>query len=336
MISTFEYPIGVSGPLALPRIAIVSTQRRWHGGEVQAALLAEGLRNRGHHCLILARQGGSFAKRMRERGFSVVTFGGRGRLPAAQWKIRRALQRFRVDVLHYNDPHAMVAAGVASWGLQVPLRVASRRVDFPLKSVQLYRAFCDGLICVSRAVKTICQQGGYPEHRLHLVHDGVDPARMKVGKRSVGRRSLDLHAKQQLLLSVAKLTDHKGHRYLLEGMPRVFRKFPDAILALAGEGSLRQELEQQVDQLGLQDKVRFLGYRSDVPDLMAAADLFVVPSHMEGLCSSIIDAMLIGCPVVGTRAGGIPDLLEETTSQAELGWVVPSRDGVRLWKNWFI
>jgi glycosyltransferase involved in cell wall biosynthesis len=87
--------------------------------------------------------------------------------------------------------------------------------------------------------------------------------------------------------------------------------------------------------LGLSDHVRFLGYRSDVPDLMAAADVLAVPSHMEGLCSSIIDAMLAGCPVIGTRAGGIPDLMGRPTAEfggAEYGWMVPPRDPPALAK----
>ena len=111
-------------------------------------------------------------------------------------------------------------------------------------------------------------------------------------------------------------------------MPAVVRRHPEVVLALAGEGELRDELEAQVQRLGVESHVRFLGYRNDIPDLMAAADRMVVSSHMEGLCSSIIDAMLIGCPVIGTRAGGIPDLLSHQNSS--LGWLVPPRDSDAL------
>lgn len=324
MNDIFDYPLGVRGPEPGSRVAIVSTQRGWHGGEVQAWLLAEGLRRRGHACAILAREGGQFADRMRSHGFAVKTFRGRGRLPDAQRTLRKSLWEIKPDVLHYNDPHAMVAAGVASWGLGIPLRLTARRVDFPLKSVLLYRFFCDGMICVSRAVAQICRDGGYPSHRLHLVHDGVDPSRMQAGDRRTGRESLRLSENHNLLLCVAKLTDHKGHRYLLDAMPTIVARHPDVVLALAGDGALRPQLEDQARRLGVESSVRFLGYRTDIPDLMAAADRFVVASHMEGLCSSIIDAMLIGCPVIGTRAGGIPDLLHDTAN--DLGWLVPVRD----------
>jgi glycosyltransferase involved in cell wall biosynthesis len=311
------------------RIAIVSTQPHWHGGEVQAALLAEGLRQRGHRCLIIARRDGEIATRLASQRFPVATFAGRGRSPVALWQVRRFLRGFRPDVLHYNDPHAMRAGGYASIGLQIPVRVAARRVDFRLKSVGSYRAFCDGLICVSRAVADVCRSAGFPDSKLHLVHDGVDPLRMQAGDRLRGRQSLSLAEDRKLVLCVAKLTDHKGHRFLLEALPTVVRQHPDLVVALAGDGKLRPELESQAGQLGLSNHVRFLGYRSDVHDLMAAADVLAVPSHMEGLCSSIIDAMLSGCPVVGTCAGGIPDLMGCPTSEAgdaEYGWMVPPRN----------
>ncbi len=315
------------------RIAIVSTQRHWHGGEVQAALLAEGLRRRGHRCLIIARRGGEMARRLGNQRFPIATFHGRGRSPLAVWQIRRFLRGFRPDVLHYNDPHAMRAGGYASMGLQVPVRVAARRVDFHLKSVGCYRAFCDGIICVSKAVVDVCREDGICGDQLHLVHDGVDPLRMQAGDRWRGRQSLQLNADRKLVLCVAKLTDHKGHRFLLEALPAVVRRHPDLLVALAGDGKLRPELEHQTNQLGLSEHVRFLGYRNDVPDLMAAADVLAVPSHMEGLCSSIIDAMLSGCPVIGTRAGGIPDLMGDPTTDfggSEYGWMVPPRDPAAL------
>ena len=134
-----------------------------------------------------------------------------------------------------------------------------------------------------------------------------------------------------LLLTVAKLTEHKGHAFLLDALPAVLARFPQAVLALAGDGPLLAALRAQVQRLRLADRVRFLGFRADVPDLLAAADLLVVPSLLEGLCSSIIDAMFLGCPVVATRAGGIPDLLASPDArQPDAGWLVPPRDASAL------
>jgi len=319
------------GPRPPLRVALVSTQKNWHGGEDQAALLAEGLQQRGHQCLLLAREDGEFTARMQRRGWHVTTFAGRGRSPAEIWNLRRQLRRLAPEVLYFNDPHALTSAGFAAMGLPIGVRLAARRVDFPLRSTFRYRHLCDGLLCVSSAVKDACGRAGIAADRLHLVHDGVDADRMKEGLRTRGRQAIGIDRDVPLLLTVANLTDHKGHRYLMDAMPRLLARFPRLVWALAGDGLLRTELEAHADRLGVQSQVRFLGYRQDVPDLMAAADRFVIPSHMEGLCSSIADAMLAGCPVIATRAGGIPDLLDARDQhEPPAGWLVPVRDADAL------
>jgi glycosyltransferase involved in cell wall biosynthesis len=308
-------------------VALASTQRRWHGGEEQARLLGVGLRRRGCRCVVLARRGGDFAERMAADGFEVVAFAGGGRNPAALWQMRQALRRARPDVLHYNDSHAITGAGLASLGLHIPARIAARRVDFLLRSPRPYRWFCDRVVCVSQAVRRVCCEGGLPEPMLRVVHDGVDPARVASGDRGRGRQSLGLSDNQTLLLTVAKLTDHKGHRFLLEALPDVIQAAPNVVVALAGDGELRETLERQAEQLGVQSHVRFLGFRNDVYDLLHAADVFVLPSHLEGLCSTLIDVMLARRTIVTTTAGGIPDLVgSDERGGAPVAWTVPPRD----------
>jgi L-malate glycosyltransferase len=308
-------------------VVLVSTQRHWHGGEEQARLLAVGLRRRGCRCAVLARRGGAFAAAMEAEGFDVSKFAGNGRNPAALWQMRRALRRLRPDVLHYNDSHAIQGMGMASLGMRVPARIAARRVDFPLRSARPYRWFCDRVVCVSQAVRRVCRDGGLPETMLRVVHDGVDPDRVARGDRQRGRESLGLDDGQPLLVCVAKLTDHKGHRFLLEALPAVIQKAPSVVVALAGDGELQETLQRQAKQLGVSSHVRFLGFRDDVPDLIRAADLFVLPSHLEGLCSTLIDVMLAERTIVTTTAGGIPDLLgNDDLSGAPVAWMVPPRD----------
>jgi glycosyltransferase involved in cell wall biosynthesis len=134
-----------------------------------------------------------------------------------------------------------------------------------------------------------------------------------------------------LLLTVANLTDHKGHRFLLDALPAVIKRFPRLTVALAGDGELRETLEQHAERLGLRSHVRFLGYRNDVPDLIHAADLFVLPSHLEGLCTTLIDVMLAGRAMVTTTAGGIPDLVGRNDVDGEpVAWLAPPRDPAAL------
>ena len=306
-------------------VTIVSTQANWHGGEKQAALLAEGLQQLGHRCSLVCLEGGEFARRMQAR-FEVHTIPKPVRSPLSIYRVRRILEQLKPDILHANDAHGLTVGGIASLGLSVPIRVAARRVDFQLRSPQRYRTLCDGMVCVSSAVADICHSSGIPREQLHVVHDGVEPAFAESGSRSRGRDALQLSERQRLLLTVAKLTDHKGHRYLLEALPDLVRQYPDLVVAFAGDGELREELETHARQLNVEHAVRFLGYRHDVNDLLAASDLIVQPSHMEGLCSSLIDAMLAARPIVATRAGGIPDLLDVSDRETKVAWLVAPRD----------
>jgi glycosyltransferase involved in cell wall biosynthesis len=268
---------------------------------------------------------------MADEGFAVETFSGKGKSPWSLAAIRRHVRQARPDVLHCNDAHALTAAGLASIGLAIPVRAAARRVDFPIRSRAKYERWSDCVICVSTAVARVCRAGGISEERLHVVHDGVDPQRMSSGVRSRGRQSLSCMDDEVLLLCVAKLTDHKGHRFLLDAMPTVLARIPRVRLALAGDGELTESLKQQATELGIAAHVDFLGFRDDVPDLIAACDLFVISSHLEGLCSSIVDGMFASRPIVATRAGGIPDLMGETFApELPVGWTAPTKDPALL------
>ncbi|MGH7143087.1 MAG: glycosyltransferase, partial [Planctomycetota bacterium] len=123
-------------------------------------------------------------------------------------------------------------------------------------------------------------------------------------------------------LCVAALTDHKDHATLLTAWQTVVRERPNAHLYLAGEGELEAALRAQVAALQLDAAVHFLGWREDIPDLLAAADLFVLTSHLEGLGTTLMDAQFCGLPIVATEAGGIPEVVE----QGVTGILTPPRD----------
>lgn len=311
----FETPQGLrsndasSQPL---RIMLASTERGWHGGEEQARQLVEGLRARGHDCRIIALESGDFAKRMKKAGFQVYTYPKKGWTPRTLVNIRLAVWNFKPHVLHYNDAHAMTTIGLGSVWYPIPVRVCTRRVDYQISGSWHYNNLVDRVVCISTVIAEICEQGGVLPERLALAQSGVDPTRMQEGNRERGRTSLGLQDHENLILCVATLTDHKGHRFLLDAMPEVLMAHPETRLALAGDGDLTEQLKTHAASIGISDRVMFLGFRDDVPDLMAACDLSVISSHMEGLCTSIIDAMIAGRPVVATRAGGIPDLTGET------------------------
>ena len=312
-------------------IAMVSTPQTWYGGEEEFYLLAKGLRERGHAVHLLVRRGGAMAERTRREGFTVMEFPGRGETPWAVWRIRRYLSRIRPDVLHYNDPHALNAAGLAAIGLGIPARIVVRHVTWPIRSPWRFRRFCDLVVCVSNDVVEVCRGAGIAADVLRVVFESTDPQKIRAGDRKRGRLAVGIADAQPMLLVVASLNEHKGHAFLLDAIPAVLRRYPNLAIVCAGEGPHRKTLEHQASQLGLGNQVRFLGYRNDVPDLFHAADLLVLPSYAgEGLPLTLVDAMLARLPFVATAVGGVSDIAGSRTSAEPVAWVVPPRNSDAL------
>ena len=312
-------------------VAVVSTQDKWYGGEEAIYLLAQGLRSRGHHLHIIGRRNGLLAQRMKREGFAVAEFAGNGRNPLALWQIRRELRRIKPDVLQYNDSHAVTAAGLAAWGLGIPVRIAMRHVAWPIRSPRRFRAFADRIVCVSNAVAEVCRGVGFSSEMLRVVFAATDPERVRGGDRRQGRAAAGVADDKTMILVVAGLNENKGHTFLLEAMPAVLRRHPNARLILVGDGTQKEPLQLQAKQLGIDAQVRFLGYRQDIPDLIQAADLLVLPSLVEGLGMAVIDAMFAGTPVVATATGGVCDITgSNTTERNAVAWIVPPGNGPLL------
>jgi len=123
------------------------------------------------------------------------------------------------------------------------------------------------------------------------------------------RAELGLARDDRLLLAVGNLYPVKGHRVLLAALAILRDRHPGVHVALAGRGELADELEAQARQEGLAARVHFLGLRSDIPNLLAGADIFVMPSLSEGLPLALLEAMFAGRPIVATRVGEVPTAL---------------------------
>lgn len=303
-----------------PRVAQLSTPSTWRGGERQALWLAEGLRDgHGVESLFFAPEDSALASRAREAGFTVRAWPGKRAWNPLNWPaFRRALREENAVLVHAHDGHAVQWARRAGRP-----SVCTRRVDFPIRGKRAYRSM-DRMIAISEAVRGECLRAGVADERLRVVHDGIDldHARgLENGKRALPPREAIRDAlaaeccpskkRRLFLLNVASLTDHKDHATLLDAMPAVLTKHPNAHLLLAGDGELREELVSRAKRLGMDDDVSFLGFRDDVPALLSAADVYVSSSHMEGLGTSIMDAMAAGCAVAATRAGGVPELIDD-------------------------
>jgi glycosyltransferase involved in cell wall biosynthesis len=191
----------------------------------------------------------------------------------------------------------------------------------------LYRLgarWADGLIAVAPEVKSsILATMPLPAEKIVVINNGVDVGRYRLTvDRAAVRRGLGLSEDERAIVVVATLKEQKGHRYLIEAAAGLTGQFPTARFLFVGDGELRQELERQIAAHGLAQRVHLLGTRQDVPELLAAADLFVLPSLWEGLSMALVEAMASGLPIVATEVSGTRQVLTD----GETGLLVPPGD----------
>jgi glycosyltransferase involved in cell wall biosynthesis len=155
-----------------------------------------------------------------------------------------------------------------------------------------------------------------------VVRNGIPLTHFHRAANPALRAALTKKPELPVVLTTARLDAQKGHRYLIEAAARV----PKATFVFAGEGPERGALEAYAHMLGVDDRVVFLGYRKDIPDLLASCDLFVLPSLYEGFPLSILEAMAAGKPVIASAAGGS----DEAIVHEETGLLVPQADAASL------
>lgn len=291
---------------------MINTERGWRGGENQVALLVRGLPADRFAVTTACLPEEPLARSLRALGAEVHGLPARGGLdPRAVWRLRRLIRATDAQLVHAHASHAHSLAALALLGRRVPL-VVSRRVDFPIAGGRWgawkYRR-AQAIIAVSAEVGRVLAAGGVDRARIRVIHDGVDPGRARADPPGAVRRELGLPPEAVVCLNAAHLTAHKDHATLLAAFRVVEAADARAYLLIAGAGELAQPLVERARELGL-TRCRFLGYRHDLAAIMAEADCFVLSSRQEGLGSVIMEAMFAGLPVVATRAGGIPELVD--------------------------
>jgi glycosyltransferase involved in cell wall biosynthesis len=308
----------------MSRVLHVDTARGWRGGQNQVLLTALGMAARGHEVAVACRAGGELEKRARASGLAARPVPFRGDLwPPAVGALAGVFRAFRPEVVELHDPHA-VSAGLLARGLAGRTRVvAARRVDFPLRgrlSRAKYRA-CERVVAVSTAIRDVLRRARLPEEKIRLVHEGV-PDRAPLAGGRAALRELGVPEDALVVGNVGALTDHKDHATLLEAAARVVAARPEVHFVVAGEGEERGRLLERRRRLGLDAHVSFTGFRDDLDRLVPAFDVFCLSSHLEGLGTSLLDAMAFARPVVATAAGGIPDAVVDGVT----GRLVPVRE----------
>ncbi len=298
------------------------------GGERGFLQLIRSLPAEGWTVSVAAHPGGLFEVQARAAGaeFLGMDMSSRAGL-ATIVRLWRLVRTGRFTVVHSQGARADFFARMALClvpGVRLVSTVQMPVDGFTVSRVRgsVYRFFdrlarprVDRFIVVSQALKRrLVESWGLPEARVALIHSGVETDRLVPASGSDdGRRlrlELGLAEHARLVCAVGRLVWQKGFEHLLAALPGLLALVPEVGLAIVGEGPLRADLEARARRLGIGERVRFLGFRSDVPSLLRGCDVLVLPSLQEGFPMITLEAMALGVPIVATDIEGVVEQLD--------------------------
>lgn len=278
--------------------------------------------------------------RLREAGIRFMGLERRSRLDLAPWRTLLAFMReWRVDVLHTHMFGSNVWGSLLAPRARVPVFVAHEHTwsysGQPIRKLldrRLISARADAFVAVSRddQRKMIEIEGIAPE-KTRVIHNGVALEAAREGTGAKIRRELGIGSGSPVIGVVATLRRQKALEILVEAVAILRERFPDLVALVVGgdssrQGAERSRLSRLAEDLGAGPAVKFLGERSDVPEILDAIDVGVLSSDFEGSPLSVMEYMEAARPVVATRVGGVPDIVAE----GETGLLVPPRDPAGL------
>ncbi|MBL8862115.1 MAG: glycosyltransferase family 4 protein [Planctomycetes bacterium] len=297
------------------RTVHVDAERGFSGGEVQVFLLLEGLRARGHQVLLVAPPASRAGEEARRRGIECAAVPMRSDADlCAVWRLSRLFRQSGADLVHLHTGRATWLGGLAAAWAGIPA-ITTRRMDRPVRrnarNRLVYRRLVRRVAAISGPVAELLREGGVPPERIELIHSAVDVPRPPTpdGRRRL-RAELGAGADDVVLLVLATLVARKGIDVLLRALGGL-TDLPHVVLWIAGEGPEREALERLAAELGVAPRARFLGRREDAQALLAACDVYCLPSRREGLGVSALEALASARPVVASRVGGLAEAVED-------------------------
>jgi glycosyltransferase involved in cell wall biosynthesis len=232
----------------------------------------------------------------------------------AALNLRKYLKDEKIEILHSHHSKSHSIGLLATYGLENIKFVATRRVIFRLRK-NIFSRFkyktkrVDKYIAVSEAIKRNLVDYGIEDKRVAVIYSATDIGKFNPDGKSKIREEFKIPGTAFVGCLIGNYSYYKGHTFFLEAIPEVLRRFPDMKILVVGNVS--KELLELSKNLKIENNVFFLGFRSDIPEIMRASNFLVCPSLQEGLAGVIREAMAVGLPVIATRVGGNPEIVKD-------------------------
>lgn len=254
--------------------------------------------------------------------------------PAIVKDIYSLIKERNIKIIRTHQYHANLYGRLAALLAKVPCIVASVHnvytIDRKLHRRMINRflaRFTDKVVAVSEIVKRdILKYDGLREDKVMVINNGIDTDRFLNLDGNVIRVEFSIPSDTPVIGTIGRLTLQKGQKYLVEAVSKIKEKFPSIKLFIVGDGPIKDEIETCVKNLGLNENVIFTGCRRDIPALLAAMDIFVLPSLWEGLPNALLEAMAAGKAIIAT------DILpvREITNSKKTGILVPAKNSTAI------
>lgn len=298
-----------------------------HGAENHFYSMAKQLdpaKTRNAICLISAE--GELVKDFRAMGIPVTLIQKKSRYDISIiWRLRNFLKKGQFDVIHSNLFTANIWGRLAAFGLKssfivtvhnIHSRHNPRQARIEIFFDRILVHLTDILINVSEEVKTsMLRDVGLPPTKLCTIENGIEfPDQKDLPSKKEARETLGLPENARILVVIGRFASAKNHITFISSLVPVRERFPDLKVLLVGNGEKEAEIRGAIKKHHLEDTVLLLGLRRDIPTILSASDILVIPSIWEGLPIVMLEAMAHGTPVIATRVGGIPDALTDRVS----------------------
>jgi len=280
-------------------------------------------------------KGGEIAEGLIGRGINLKILGLNSYYnPTKIVKLSNHLRKSKIDIIHTHGYFASTFARMAAILARTPViltHIHTTYYGFRKRNILIERFlsfFTDKIICVSNSTREFVEKiEGIDVNKTCLIYNGTETSNIHPSTTSVDRTSLALSPEDFVIITVASLVENKGHHSLLDAINILSKKYRSIRLLIVGDGPLRSKLEEYAKNLKISSLIVFTGLRKDVHSLLYLSDLFILcPMEREGLGVSIIEAMSMGVPVIGTSIGGIPELIENQVN----GLLVPPCNSYEL------
>jgi glycosyltransferase involved in cell wall biosynthesis len=267
---------------------------------------------------VVLPEGSLLVEKVRELGFEAITVSGmqdKSFDPGAVSKLSGILRKERPHIVH---THASLSARLAARLAGVGIINTKHCIDGRQTGIKKQVSAClnswlsDGIIAVSEAVKRNVAENGVPEDKISVVYGGISKVQeLSPEEKSRIRDSWGIRQEDVVVGIVARLTGVKGHRHFIAAAEIISRDNENVKFVVAGAGPMERELKELAASKGLENRIIFTGFIDNIHEILNIMDINVISSLSEALCLSLLEGMSIGKPSVGTKAGGIPEVVRE-------------------------